>query len=146
MGFIFGSSVGVAADSVTHFNELKLHKTSKYIIYKLSSDNRSIEVLKKSQDADYETFLSDLPENDCRYAVYDFEFDTADGRRNKICFFTWSPDGAPVKSKMVYSSSKDALRRALPGIQVEIQGTDFDEVAYETVLLKCNKGQQTLRT
>ena len=37
---------------------------------------------------------------------------------------------------MVYASSKDALRRALTGIATEIQGTDFSEVAFETVLDK----------
>lgn len=37
---------------------------------------------------------------------------------------------------MVYASSKDALRRALNGVASEIQGTDFSEVAYETVLDK----------
>lgn len=43
-----------------------------------------------------------------------------------------SPDDAKIKNKMVYSSSKDALRRALDGLQVEIQGTDYDEVSEET--------------
>jgi hypothetical protein len=33
---------------------------------------------------------------------------------------------------MVFASSKDALRRALVGIAVEIQGTDSSEVAYES--------------
>jgi hypothetical protein len=42
-----------------------------------------------------------------------------------------APDDAKIKAKMVFASSKDALRRALVGIAVEIQGTDFSEVAYE---------------
>jgi hypothetical protein len=33
---------------------------------------------------------------------------------------------------MVFASSRDALRRSLVGIAVEIQGTDFSEVALET--------------
>ena len=32
---------------------------------------------------------------------------------------------------MVSASSRDALRRSLVGIAVEIQGTDYSEVAYE---------------
>ena len=32
---------------------------------------------------------------------------------------------------MVYASSKDALRRGLIGIQVDIQATEADEVSYE---------------
>lgn len=45
-----------------------------------------------------------------------------------------SPDNAPIRTKMTYSASKDALRKALQGVAVEIQGTDVDEVAHETVL------------
>ena len=43
-----------------------------------------------------------------------------------------SPDEAKIKEKMVYASSRDALKRALVGIAVEIQGTEFSEVAYES--------------
>jgi len=41
-----------------------------------------------------------------------------------------SPDEAKVKTKMLYASSKDAIRRSLVGIANEIQATDFSEVAY----------------
>ena len=40
---------------------------------------------------------------------------------------------------MVYSSSKEALRRSLNGIGAEIQGTDFSEVAYDVVLERVSK-------
>ena len=43
-----------------------------------------------------------------------------------------SPDDAKIKSKMLFASSKDALRRSLVGIAAEIQGTDFSEVAHES--------------
>ena len=42
-----------------------------------------------------------------------------------------SPDTASVRLKMVYASSRDALRRALVGIAAEIQATDITEVAHE---------------
>lgn len=32
---------------------------------------------------------------------------------------------------MLYASSKDALRRSLVGLAVEVQGTDLDEISYE---------------
>ena len=32
---------------------------------------------------------------------------------------------------MVFASSRDGLRRALNGVAVELQGTDYSEVAYE---------------
>lgn len=53
----------------------------------------------------------------------------------------WSPDTAPIKSKMVYASSKETIRRAFNGIGVEIQGTDYAEVSHESVLEKVSKGR-----
>ncbi|KAG0350515.1 cofilin, partial [Gamsiella multidivaricata] len=132
------SASGVQADPacLEAFQQLKLGKKLKYIVYKLSDDQKSIVVEKQAETATYDEFLKHLPENDCRWAVYDFDYSTADGDRNKIVFYTWAPDGAKIKSKMLYSSSKDALRRSLNGVAVEVQGTDADEVDHETVLEK----------
>lgn len=46
----------------------------------------------------------------------------------------WSPDLANVKAKMVYASSKDALKKALNGVAHEIQANDGDDIEYESVL------------
>lgn len=42
-----------------------------------------------------------------------------------------SPDDAKIKQKMVFASSRDALRRSLVGIATEIQGTDYSEVEHD---------------
>jgi cofilin len=69
---------------------LKLGKKFKYIIYGLSDDNKEIVVLKHSESQSYDDFVADLPEQECRWAVYDFEFEKEGaGRRNKICFYSW---------------------------------------------------------
>ncbi|KAG0275144.1 cofilin [Linnemannia exigua] len=129
------SGVKVHQKCIDTFLELKLQKTHKYIIYKITDDLNSVEVVKTSNEADYDTFLSELPSEDCRWAVYDFAFKTADGGdRNKIVFFSWSPDSAKIKPKMLYASSKEGLRKVLNGLAAEIQGTDYDEVSYDTVL------------
>jgi cofilin len=47
-----------------------------------------------------------------------------------------SPDDAPVKAKMIFASSKDALRRRFDGIHIELQATDFSEVTKETIMEK----------
>lgn len=101
---------------------MKLGKKYKYIIYKISDDKTKIIVDKTSTDPSYDKFLEELPENDCKYAVYDFEYELGqgEGKRNKIVFFQWSPDTASIRSKMVYASSKDALRRALNGVSSDL--------------------------
>ena len=46
--------------------------------------------VEETGDADYETFLGKLPESECRWAIYDFEFEKEDGsQRNKIIFLSW---------------------------------------------------------
>jgi len=115
-----------------------LGKKSKYIIYGLNDLRTEVVVLKTSPSRDYTEFLADLPKVSCRWAVYDFEFDKGegDGKRNKLLFYSWSPDDSKIKEKMVYAASKDALRKTLDGIAFEIQGTDDAEVSFETVLAK----------
>ena len=41
---------------------------------------------------------------------------------------------------MVYASSKDTIRKKLVGLGGEVQGTDFSEIDYETILDKMAKG------
>jgi cofilin len=143
------SGVNLKDNCVTTFEELKLGKKIKYIIYKLNDENTHIEVESSvnyddslGPEGNYENFIAQLPENKCKWAIYDFEFEKAgEGKRSKIVFYSWSPDNAPIKAKMVSSSSKDSLRRALNGVAIEVQGTDYDEIAYETVLEKCIRGR-----
>lgn len=121
---------------------MKLGKKYKFIIFALNDQKTEIVVEETSNNSDYDAFLEKLPENECKYAIYDFfyEIGGGEGKRSKIVFFTWSPDTAPIKSKMIYASSKDALRRALNGVSSDVQGTDFSEVAYESVLDRVSKG------
>jgi len=41
---------------------------------------------------------------------------------------------------MLFASSRDALKRSLTGIAIEIQGSDLSEVSYESVFEKANRG------
>merc|ERR1712078_231156 len=70
-------------------------------------------------------FKEKLPDGDCRYAVLDVEINTKSGATaNKLIFVAWSDDNASVKPKMLYASSKDALKKTLTGINEEYQATD----------------------
>jgi hypothetical protein len=57
----------------------------------LSDDRKAIVVLKTSNEKDYDKFVSELPEAECRWAVYDFEYTLpgGEGIRNKLCFIMW---------------------------------------------------------
>lgn len=84
------SGVAVSQECLEAFQSLKLGKKLKFIIYTLSPDNREIVVAKTSTSTNYDDFLAELPAAECRYAIYDFEYEKGgDGKRSKICFYTW---------------------------------------------------------
>ena len=76
-------------ECISKFNELKLGKEIKYIIYKLSDDYKEIVVEDSSSDKDWETFQNKLLNAKAsykgkegkgpRYAVYDFQWELASG-------------------------------------------------------------------
>jgi len=147
------SGASVHADCVTKFNELKLNKKIKYIIYKLSDDYKEIVVEEASEDGDWDAFREKLINSKSknkqgkegkgpRYAVYDLNYDlsSGEGSRSKITFIAWSPDDAGIQPKMIYASSKDGLKRSLNGIATEFQANDEDDIEYQSVLAKVSKG------
>jgi len=80
--------------------------------------------------------VENLPENDCRYGLLDLEFESDDGRpTSKLVFITWNPDTAPIRSKMLYSGSKEAIKSALVGVGIQINATDASELDLETSIL-----------
>ncbi|KAG1314535.1 hypothetical protein G6F64_001391 [Rhizopus arrhizus] len=130
------SGVRTNPECLQKYQELKLGKTLKYIIYKLNGLQKPTTV----QNATYDEFLASLPENEPRYAVYDFDYEKSEGgQRNKIVFYSWNPDTSMIRHKMVYASSKISLRKQMDGVGIEIQGTDASEVDYESVLEKAQR-------
>jgi len=75
----------------------------------------------------FEQWTSTLPENACRYGIYDVEIGIdlgsgmSTGSRNKLVFIVWAPMTAKIKDKMVTASSKDGLKKKFDGIQLEWQ-------------------------
>lgn len=84
------SGVSVGEDCLAKFQELKLGKKIKYIIFALNPTNTEIVVAKTSESPSWDEFVAELPEAECRWAVYDFEFEKEGaGKRNKLGFFSW---------------------------------------------------------
>lgn len=45
-----------------------------------------------------------------------------------------------VQPKMIYASSKEALKRSLTGIATELQANDPDDIEYDTIIKIVSKG------
>lgn len=147
------SGATVAQDAIQAYNDLKLNKKYKFIIYKLSDDYKEIVVEEASDNKDWEAFREKLINATSksksgavgkgpRYAIYDFEYNLAsgDGVRNKLTFIYWSPDDAGIQPKMIYASSKEALKRSLTGIAAELQANDQDDIEWDSVIKTVSKG------
>ncbi|XVE57862.1 hypothetical protein DITRI_Ditri04bG0124500 [Diplodiscus trichospermus] len=117
------------------FLELKSKRSYRFIVFKIEENMQHVVVEKLGGPRDsYEDLSASLPPNECRYAVFDFDFTTDENcQKSKIFFIAWSPDTSRVRSKMLYASSKDRFRRELDGVQVELQATDPCEMSLDIV-------------
>jgi len=117
---------------------MKIRKSYSYIIYKISDDKKYIQIECKGEPgASFAEFCSKLPDGDCRYGILDVPISTKSGAEaNKLIFVCWSDDNASVKPKMLYASSKDALKKALTGITEEYQATDRSDLDFEEIKKK----------
>jgi len=129
------SGMGVADHTKNTFLELKRKKVHRYVIFKVDEGKKEVVVEKTGGPAEsYDDFTAALPENDCRYAVYDYDFVTSDNcQKSKIFFIAWAPSSSRIRAKMLYATSRDRFRRELDGVHYEIQATDPTEMDLEVI-------------
>ncbi|KAK2372136.1 actin-depolymerizing factor [Trifolium repens] len=125
--------MAVHDDCKLKFQELKAKRSYRFIVFKIEQQQVVIDKIGEPTET-YDDFQASLPADECRYAVYDFDFTTAENcQKSKIYFIAWSPEISRVRMKMVYASSKDRFKRELDGIQVELQATDPSEMSLDIV-------------
>ncbi|XP_064966606.1 actin-depolymerizing factor 7-like isoform X2 [Musa acuminata AAA Group] len=134
------SGMAVNDDCKLKFLELKAKRTYRFIMFKIDEKQKQVVVEKLGEpNSTYDDFTVSLPTNECRYAIYDFDFVTEENcQKSKIIFIAWSPDTSRVRSKMLYASSKDRFKRELDGIQVELQATDPTEMGLDVIRGRAN--------
>ncbi|GFP93308.1 actin-depolymerizing factor 10 [Phtheirospermum japonicum] len=129
------SGIAVDDECKLKFLELKAKRNYRYIVFKIDGTGNQVMVEKAGDNnATYQDFTDSLPSDECRYAVFDYDFTTDENcHKSKIYFIAWSPDIAKVRTKMLYASSKDRFKRELDGIQVELQATDPSEMSLDII-------------
>ncbi|KAL1124289.1 hypothetical protein AAG570_002057, partial [Ranatra chinensis] len=124
------SGVTVSDACKTTYEEIKKDKKHRYVVFYIRDEKQiDVEVI-GDRNAQYENFLADLQKGgtgECRYGLYDFEYShqcqgtSEASKKQKLFLMSWCPDTAKVKKKMLYSSSFDALKKSLVGVQKYIQ-------------------------
>ncbi|KAI3801461.1 hypothetical protein L1987_29566 [Smallanthus sonchifolius] len=134
------SGMAVHDECKLNFLELKAKRTFRYIVFKIEEKQKQVVVEKVGEPTQsHQDFAASLPDSECRYAVFDYDFVTEENcQKSRIFFIAWSPDTARVRSKMIYASSKDRFKRELDGIQVELQATDPTEMDLDVFKSRAN--------
>uniref|UniRef100_A0A8D3AMC6 Cofilin 2 (muscle) n=1 Tax=Scophthalmus maximus TaxID=52904 RepID=A0A8D3AMC6_SCOMX len=141
------SGVTVHDEVIRVFNDMKVRKSStqdevkkrkKAVLFCLSEDKKKIIVedgkqilvgdIGETVDDPYACFVGLLPPNDCRYGLYDATYETKESKKEDLVFIFWAPDGASLKSKMIYASSKDAIKKKFTGIKHEWQVNGLEDI------------------
>merc|ERR1712224_156844 len=139
------SGVAVAQECKNQFDEIKKGKKHRYVIFYIEEEKMIKVESVGDRDASYDSFFQDLikaGEGECRYGLYDFEYEhqcqgtTEVSKKQKLFLMSWCPDTARIKKKMLYSSSFDALKKALVGVHKYIQATDSSEASEEQIMEK----------
>uniref|UniRef100_A0A453CNX6 ADF-H domain-containing protein n=2 Tax=Triticinae TaxID=1648030 RepID=A0A453CNX6_AEGTS len=129
------SGMAVSDECKLKFQELKAKRSFRFITFKINEQSQQVVVDRVGQPGEtYADFTATIPADECRYAVFDFDFVTDENcQKSKIFFISWSPDTSRVRSKMLYASSKDRFKRELDGYQVELQATEPSEMTLDIV-------------
>ncbi|KAM9355596.1 cofilin-2 [Pholidichthys leucotaenia] len=141
------SGVQVKDEVIKVFNDMKVRKSStpeevkkrkKAVLFCLSDDQKNIIVEEGKQilvgdigdtvEDPYTAFVKLLPPSDCRYALYDATYETKESKKEDLVFIFWAPENASLKSKMIYASSKDAIKKKFTGIKHEWQVNGLDDI------------------
>ncbi|XP_068607756.1 cofilin-2 [Brachionichthys hirsutus] len=144
------SGVTVNDEVIRVFNDMKVRKSStqeeakqrkKAVLFCLSEDRKKIVVEEGKQilvgetvDDPYACFVKLLPLDDCRYGLYDAFYETKESKKEDLVFIFWAPENAPLKSKMIYASSKDAIKKKFTGIKHEWQVNGLEDIQDRTTL------------
>lgn len=83
--------MAVHDDCKLRFLDLKAKRTYRFIVFKIEEKQKQVVVEKLGEPSEsYEDFTASLPADECRYAVYDFDFVTEENcQKSRIIFIAW---------------------------------------------------------
>lgn len=83
------SGTAVQDECKLKFLELKAKRNYRFIIFKIDGQEVVVEKLGSPEES-YDNFTNSLPPDECRYAVFDFDFTTNENiQKSKIFFIAW---------------------------------------------------------
>lgn len=107
------SGIVVGDEIRAEFQQLRMKRKYRYIIYRPSDDKSSVIIEAMGERSQtWEQFIEAVPKNNSRWIVYDLEYTEADGRKvSKILYIMYSPDDNQDNTeKFVVACNKDQVK------------------------------------
>ncbi|MET7636677.1 actin-binding ADF family protein [Streptomyces sp. NPDC001773] len=126
--------IPVEDSCIKAFHVLKSKRNVNTVIYRLS-DNLETVTTDFKGNLTHDELLEALPAAETRFVIYDPVFATADGtRKDKIVLISWCPEAAEIEQRVAHSTTRNALRDLLDGVQAYVQATDLSDVEYDELV------------
>ncbi|XP_075531928.1 cofilin/actin-depolymerizing factor homolog [Dermacentor variabilis] len=131
------AGVRVSDEAKAVYKALKEDKKHRYIVYHLK-DAQVIDVEATGErSATYADFLEKVRQSyvdECRWFVFDYAYTADSGiAREAAVFITWCPKQANIRQQMLYTSSRDALRRSLVGISEQLDASSVEDASQAAI-------------
>lgn len=112
---ISGAALILPPEVTTKFQDMKLRRKHKFITFKVGESSIEADTVGEKTGT-LEQFKASLPYTDCRFAIYDHDFKSLDGRpQSKVYFVMWLPQAATAHSKMAYAAAKPLFDQKFQG-------------------------------
>lgn len=128
---------------------IKGKKKLRFAVFKIADDlthiepdterNATAENMDAEEPANFQSIIGALPPDDGRYIIYDYPFQGSFGPSSKIILVLWVPEKITIKKKMLYASSKDALKKSFPDCSGEFQADCPDDLTHKDIEAKLRK-------
>ena len=131
------SGVNPTSEHTALFNELKIDRLHKCLIFDLIDKNSKLDcIFTGDKDFQWDSLQELLPKDDCRFVIYDFNYETDENPprpENKLLAILWAPETAKVKRRVPFSTSFNGLKSAFTGLQKDVQASDWSYLEYKSV-------------
>ena len=144
------SGVTVRDECKAVFEEIKLKKKHRYVIYYIKEETEVCVEKIGDRGESYGDFVKAITSDggdDCRYGVFDMEYKhhtqgASDATKEKLILMSYCPDTAKIRLKMIYASSFEAVKKPLVGVSKIIQAADMGDIDYKCVLEKVRENDR----
>jgi cofilin len=126
------SGIRPSENDITEYNNLKKERIYKCLVYSINAEGNALTLeYKGDKNFVYDDLKAQLPKDDCRFVLIDFDYETDENpprKTSKLVFVYWAPIIAPMKRKFTFSSTKNALKSSFTGIQKDLQPSDWSDL------------------